>query len=419
MSTTPNGLYHAPPVMKQDVYMTLPRQLKQSIPSPTRVPDVVLVAKASAVVPDVTLNDGHKMPALGLGTWLGYNAQGVRERPKASEVQEAVTWALDAGYRHIDTAYIYRVEDQVGRALTDKFKNSNLTRQDIFVTTKLWNDFHGEDQVIPALQESLRNLNLDYVDLYLIHWPVGQYANGTFDARDFVDTWRGMEAAQRAGLTRSIGLSNFNRDQIDRILAVAEIKPAALQVEHKKWASSAGQIPTFTEYAREVAAFAVSFLSVRESLGGLFTPSTLPLIRLTSIRYPIRSQEAINLNLQQPDLVAYCKQKGIVVVGYTPFGSLFYSRAREDAPPPRADDPQLVAIAGKYGKTVPQLALRYLVEIGVVPIPKSVAKERIEQNIDVFDFQLTEEERQVLKSFDRNYRVLPQLKWKDHPYYPF
>ncbi|KOB51755.1 Aldo-ketose reductase 5, partial [Operophtera brumata] len=125
----------------------------------------------------------------------------------------------------------------------------------------------------------------------------------------------------------------------------------------------------------------------------------------------------INLNLQQPALLVYCRSQNITVTGYTPFGSLFYSKAAEDAPPPRVDEPALQAIADKYNKTVPQITLRYMVELGVVPIPKSVTRSRIEQNLDVFDFTLTQQERDLLKSYDRTYRTVPVKHWITSPYY--
>ncbi|XP_045508058.1 aldo-keto reductase AKR2E4-like [Colias croceus] len=308
---------------------------------------VIFFTQTTAEAPRWKLNDGHEIPALALGTWLGNTS-----KPVSDEVVHAVRWAIDAGYRHIDTAWIYRVEDQVGRGL------KGYKREDIFVTTKLWNDKHARDAVVPALRQSLKDLQLDYVDLYLIHWPVGQFGNQTYDTTDYLDTWRGMMEAKELGLTRSIGLSNFNQHMIDRILEAGLEKPAALQVE-------------------------------------------------------------LNLNLQQPALLDYCKKNSIVVMGYTPFGSLFYNKAKSDAPPPRVDDPALVEIAKKYNKTVPQITLRYLVELGVIPLPKSLTKSRIEQNIDIFDFSLSESDKNILKGFDKNYRTIPQYKWLDHPYYPF
>ncbi|CAH0698122.1 unnamed protein product [Spodoptera exigua] len=312
----------------------------------------VAVSTVTANVPTLKLHDGHDIPALALGTWLGNNT-----KPGANEVEHAVSWAIDAGYRHIDTAFAYRIEDQVGRAVAAKIAQG-VKREDLFITTKLWNSEHARSAVVPALRQSLASLGLKYVDLYLVHWPVGQFLNGTYDYTDYADTWRGMIEAKSLGLARSIGVSNFNQQQIDRLLELGLEKPTVLQVE-------------------------------------------------------------INLNLQQPELLAYCARQNIRVMGYTPFGSLFYNKAQKTAPPPRVDDPALVEIANKYQKTVPQIALRYLVELGVIPIPKSLTKSRIEQNVQVFDFSLTQAERDVLKSFDRNYRTIPQYKWLDHPYYPF
>ncbi|XP_026736650.1 aldo-keto reductase AKR2E4-like isoform X2 [Trichoplusia ni] len=298
------------------------------------------------------MNDGRQIPALALGTWLGNNTQ-----PGQNEVEHAVSWAIDAGYRHIDTAYAYRIEDQVGRAVNRKIAEG-IKRKDLFITTKLWNDAHAKETVVPALRRSLASLGLEYVDLYLIHWPVGQFGNGTYDTTDYLETWRGMIEAKSLGLARSIGVSNFNQQQIDRLIENGLETPAVLQVE-------------------------------------------------------------INLNLQQPALLQYCADKDIVIMGYTPFGSLFYNKAKPDAPPPRIDDPALVEIAAKYRKTVPQIALRYLVELGVIPIPKSLTKSRIEQNIDIFDFALELEELRKLQTFDKNYRTIKQEKWLDNPYYPF
>ncbi|XP_063898132.1 aldo-keto reductase AKR2E4 [Helicoverpa armigera] len=309
-------------------------------------------ASIPTIVPTLKLHDGRDIPALALGTWLGNNT-----KPGASEVEQAVSWAIAAGYRHIDTAFAYRIEDQVGRAVAKKI-SEGVKREELFITTKLWNSEHAREAVVPALRQSLSNLGLEYVDLYLIHWPVGQFLNQTYDYTDYLDTWHGMVEAKTLGLAKSIGVSNFNQQQIDRILEHGLEKPTVLQVE-------------------------------------------------------------INLNLQQPDLLAYCARQDIRVMGYTPFGSLFYSKAQPGAPPPRVDDPALVEIAKRHNKTVPQIALRYLVELGVIPIPKSLTKSRIEQNHLVFDFQLTEQEKATLKAFDRNYRTIPQLKWLDHPYYPF
>ncbi|XP_063371073.1 aldo-keto reductase AKR2E4-like [Cydia amplana] len=318
---------------------------------------MALALHSGGLAPWRPLNDNNSVPSFGLGTWLGFSDKG-RAEPKGHEVEDAVVWAIDAGYRHIDTAHIYNTETQVGRAIKKKIGDGTVKREDLFVTTKLWNDAHAREAVEPALRRSLQKLGLDYIDLYLIHWPVGTHANNTFDDVDYLDTWQAMTAVRDKGLTRSVGVSNFNQKQLERLAQASNVKPAMLQVE-------------------------------------------------------------LNLNLQQPALLAYCRAQGIQVTGYTPFGSLFPSKATPDAPPPRVDDPSLVAIAGKYNKTVPQIALRYLWELGVTPIPKSVTRSRVEQNIQIFDFELSAEERQKMASFDRGYRTIDVKWWRDSPHYPF
>ncbi|XP_048002214.1 aldo-keto reductase AKR2E4-like isoform X1 [Leguminivora glycinivorella] len=318
---------------------------------------MALALHSGGLAPWRPLNDNNKVPSFGLGTWLGFSDKG-RVEPQGHEVEDAVAWAIDAGYRHIDTAHIYDTEDQVGRAIKKKIDDGTVKREDLFVTTKLWNDAHAREAVEPALRRSLQKLGLKYIDLYLIHWPVGTYANNSFDSTDYVDTWQGMIAAKEKGLTRSIGVSNFNQQQLERLIKASNVKPAMLQVE-------------------------------------------------------------LNLNLQQPSLLAYCRSQDILVTAYTPFGSLFPSKAKPDAPPPRVDDPELVSIAGKYNKTVPQIALRYLWELGVTPIPKSITRSRVEQNIQIFDFGLSAEERKKLAAFDRGYRTIDVKWWRESPHYPF
>ncbi|XP_023935260.2 aldo-keto reductase AKR2E4 isoform X2 [Bicyclus anynana] len=310
--------------------------------------------------PVARLNDGHLMPRFGFGTWLGLDKYQLPVPVDGEAVQLAVLAAIDAGYRHIDTASIYDDEDQVGRAVNQKIADGAVKREDMFITTKLWNDRHASAAVVAALQESLQRLNLTYVDLFLIHWP---FATETKNIRpyadiDYLETWRGMVEAKRLGLASSIGVCNFNLTQLRRLWDSHELKPAVLQVE-------------------------------------------------------------TNLNQQQPELRQFCHSRGVQVVGYTPFGSLFPDRAAPDAPPPRADDPQLLAIADRHNKTVPQVVLRYLFELGVTPIPKSVTKSRIEQNRDIFDFSLDEFDRQQLRSYHTGHRVVDLKIFSDANHYPF
>ncbi|KAB0794457.1 hypothetical protein PPYR_11296 [Photinus pyralis] len=171
----------------------------------------------------VKLNNGLEIPIFGLGTW----------KSNPGEVTQAVEDAIDAGYRHIDCAFIYQNEKEIGVALAKKFKEGKIKREDIFVTSKLWNAFHSPHLVEGALRQSLQNLGLDYLDLYLIHWPIGFKEGGElfpidadgkmqFSNVDYVDTWRAMEKLVQQGLVKSIGLSNFNKRQIEDILKVAK-----------------------------------------------------------------------------------------------------------------------------------------------------------------------------------------------------
>lgn len=309
-------------------------------------------------VPQVKLNDGTEIPIFGLGTW--------KSQPNA--VKNAVIDAVKAGYRHIDCAYVYGNEGEVGEALTELFKEGVVKREDLFITSKLWNAFHSTNLVKPALEESLKLLKIDYLDLYLIHWPFG-YAEGEgnfpvdkdnktkLSDVDYLDTWKGMEQVKKAGLTKSIGVSNFNHEQIDRILANCEIKPSMNQVECHPY-------------------------------------------------------------LTQNKLVEYCKSKGIVVTAYSPLGSPDRPWAKKEDPS-LLDDPKVKKIAEKYGKTSAQVLIRFQIDRGLVVIPKSVTKDRIVSNMNVFDFKLTEEEIKDLESFDRGFRFCA-LEWiSEHKHYPF
>jgi 2,5-diketo-D-gluconate reductase A len=161
-------------------------------------------------VPTLSLNDGHRIPQLGFGVW----------QVSAEDIVPAVTKALEVGYRHIDTAAIYGNEDGVGRAIAQ----SGIPRENLFVTTKLWNDSHGVDTAVRAAADSLSRLGLDYLDLYLIHWPTPK--------RDsYVDAWHGLEKVQSEGLARSIGVSNFTEAHLRRVVREASVVPAVNQIE--------------------------------------------------------------------------------------------------------------------------------------------------------------------------------------------
>lgn len=308
-------------------------------------------------VPILTLNDGTKMPGLGLGT---YTSTG-------GDCQRSVKDAIDAGYRHFDTAYFYENEEEVGKAIREKIAQGVIKREDVYIVTKLWCHFHDPERVEYACRKSLKNFGLDYVDLYLMHWPYGyEYegdnimfpinasANVNLSDVDYIDTWKAMEKLVDLGLTKSIGVSNFNSEQIDRLLSVARIKPVHNQIE-------------------------------------------------------------CHPGLNQKKLIKFCKDRDIVVTAYCPLGRPEPARKH----PSFLFDAKVKAIGDKYNKTPAQIILKYLVEIGAVPIPKSVTKERIQQNIDIFDFELSPDDHKVMDSYNEGKRLIPMDHAKKSKYYPF
>ncbi|XP_077505841.1 aldo-keto reductase 1B-like [Amblyomma americanum] len=309
-------------------------------------------------VPFVKLSSGYKIPTIGLGTW----------KSQVGQVYEAVKIAIDAGYRHIDCAFAYQNEEEVGRAIADKIKDGTVERKDLWITGKCWNTYHSRSKVFECCELSLKKLCLDYFDLYLMHWPMGYQEGGEmfpkneagdfiFSDVDYLETWAAMEECVEKGLVRSIGVCNFNKDQLLRLLGAAKIKPAMLQVECHPY-------------------------------------------------------------LNQSDLINFCKEHDVAVTAYSPLGS-------PDRPWAKAGDPLLMeepaikAIAEAHGKTAAQVLIRYQIERGVIVIPKSVTKERIISNLDVFDFKLTPKEMETINGFNRNHRFL-HLSWiSSHKYYPF
>lgn len=259
-------------------------------------------------VTTIRLNDGNTIPQIGFGT----------SPLNDSEVVPAILAALEAGYRHIDTAYRYNNEKGVGQGI----RESGIAREDLFVTTKLDGAFQGDDRAIGGLEESLRRLGMEYVDLLLIHWPLPQHDQ-------YVSTWKTFETLLAAGKTRSIGLSNFKPSHIDRLLAETSVRPAVNQIQ-------------------------------------------------------------LNPRITRPDQRAYDSEQGIVTEAWSPLG------AGNDLLQERA----LVSIAGKYGKTPAQVVLRWHIEVGVVAIPRSANPRRIAENIDIFDFSLTEDEIALISALD-------------------
>lgn len=259
------------------------------------------------------LNNGVEMPWFGLGVFRA---------GEGGEVERAIKWAVQIGYRSIDTASVYGNEEGVGRGL----RESGIPRDEVFITTKAWNNEQGYDNTLRAFDESLGRLGMDYVDLYLVHWPVkGKSA----------DTWRAFERIYREGRARAIGVSNFLVHHLEDLLQRAEVTPAVNQVE--------------------------------------FHP-----------------------RLVQPELLAFCKEKGIQPEAWSPI-----MRGQVDA------IPELREIAQAHNKTPVQVVLRWDLQHGVVTIPKSVNRDRIKSNASVFDFQLSQSEMDLIDDLDRAERMGP------------
>ncbi|XP_060228938.1 estradiol 17 beta-dehydrogenase 5 isoform X2 [Meriones unguiculatus] len=286
----------------------------------------------------VRLSDGHFIPILGFGTYAP------QEVPKR-KATEATKIAIEAGFRHIDSAAMYQNEEEVGLAIRSKIEDGTVKREDIFYTTKLWVTFHRPELVQVCLEQSLKKLQLEYVDLYLIHFPTSLMA---------------MEKCKDAGLTKSIGVSNFNRRQLEKILN----KPG---LKYK----------------------------------------------------PVCNQVECHPYLNQGKLLDFCKSKDIVLVAYSALGSHREKQWVDQTSPILLDDPVLGSMAKKYKRTPALIALRYQLQRGVVVLAKSFTEQRIKENMQVFEFQLTPEDMNVLDGLNKNIRYIAASDFKGHPDFPF
>jgi 2,5-diketo-D-gluconate reductase A len=271
-------------------------------------------AMTQLTIPRLALHDGIEVPQLGFGVF----------QVPPEETQRAVEEALEAGYRHIDTAAAYRNEAGVGAA----FAASGLPREDVFVTTKLWNSQQGHDATLAAFEASLERLGLDHVDLYLIHWPVPSEDR-------FVDTWRAFERIYEEEAARTVGVSNFRIEDLERLLAETDTRPTVNQIE-------------------------------------------------------------LHPRFQQAELRAFHAEHRIATEAWSPLaqGGLL-------------DDETILAIAESHDRTPAQVILRWHLQLDNIVIPKSVTPERIRENIEIFDFELSDEEMAEFAKLDSGERIGP------------
>ncbi|MGL5086944.1 MAG: aldo/keto reductase, partial [Clostridium sp.] len=251
------------------------------------------------------LSNGVKIPCVGFGTW---------QTPNGEVAISSVEEAIKSGYRHIDTAAVYGNEKSVGTAI----KNSGIVREDIFVTSKLWNSEQGYESTLKAFEQTLEDLKLEYLDLYLIHWPVVKGHKEDWKEVN-LETWRAFEELYKEGKIKAIGVSNFKVHHLKNILDNCVVKPVVNQIE-------------------------------------------------------------LHPSLNQDEMVSFCKERNILVEAWSPLstGRIFEVKEMQE-------------VADKYGKTIAQICIRWSLQKGILPLPKSVTPSRIIENTNVFDFEIKEE----------------------------
>lgn len=303
----------------------------------------------------ITLNTGAEMPLLGLGTW---NA-------KKDSVGNAVEEALTTfGYSHIDCAWVYENEKEVGEAFHRVFSTGKRKREDVFITSKLWNDDHKKEHVVEACKQTLADLQLDYLDLYLMHFGIASpHGLGIepLDANDVLitekvsirETWEAMEELVELGLVKAIGVSNFTVAMLVDLLTYAKIIPAINQIE-------------------------------------------------------------LHPYLQQNKLIGFCRMHGITVTAYSPLGSQV---EMNNGKPPLLEDVVIKDIAEKHGKSAAQILLRFGIERQTAVIPKSTSSEHLKENAHIFDFSLTPDDLSELAKLERGLRYVEPYEWWKIPYF--
>ncbi len=299
----------------------------------------------------LTLHDGTKIPALGLGTW----------KPQGDDVYNAVRAALSAGYRHIDCAAIYGNEDVIGRALADALAAGDAQREDLWITSKLWNTEHAPDAVLPAIEKTLSRLRLERLDLYLMHWPVALRQGVVFPQKtdDFIAlselpleaTWTAMAGLRERGLTRQIGVSNFSAAKTRRLADATGVLPAVNQVEMHPY-------------------------------------------------------------LAQNELLATSREMGVVLTAYSPLGTPDSNEMFKRGDPFKLlDDTVIAGLAAAHGASPAQVMLAWAVQRGTSVIPKSSNPGRIAENLAAADLTLTDSDMAAIGALDKHHRFVSGSFW--------
>jgi alcohol dehydrogenase (NADP+) len=299
----------------------------------------------------ISFDNGDEMPMLGLGTW----------KSAPGDAYEAVKTALDAGYRHVDCAAIYKNEPEVGEALAESLDAGVADRDDVWVTSKLWNDAHAPEHVRPALEQTLDDLQLDALDLYLVHWPVAfergvDYPESTdefvsLDEIPLTETWAAMEDLKAEGLVRHIGVSNFNIPKLQLLIDAGRVKPEMNQIE-------------------------------------------------------------LHPYLQQPEMLSFAADEGIPLTAYSPLGSRDRpEEMKAEDEPVLLENPTIHEIAERHDATPAQVLISWALHRDTVVIPKSTTPAHIRENLAATELELTDDDMEAIAALDQGYRYVSVEDW--------